>query len=109
MKCTNKTADRFGLAQTVGLSIVLLTLSAILFMIADIALTGSHTDHILNRNAALVKTLGLTHLSLLPSGHMLRHPEFANAGVNLRYTPLVFFSPPDPAELLISSSERQKR
>lgn len=106
MEHTNKTADRFGLAQTVGMPIVLLTLAAILFIITDIALFGSRTDHVLNRNAVLVKTLGLNHLSLLPSGHILRQPEFAKTGIELRYTPLVSFSPPDPAAMMISSPER---
>ena len=109
MKRANKSTDRFGLAHLVGLLIVVLTVSAISFILADMALSGSHTDHVLNQNALLVKALGLTHLSLVPSGHMLRHPEFYNAGVNLRYTPMFSFPPPDPAELLISSPERQKK
>lgn len=106
MKYANKTADRFGLAQMFGFSIVLLALSAILFVLADNTLSGAQDDHIQNRNAILVKALGLTHLSLIPSGRVLRQPEFANAGVNLRYTPWVSFLPPDPAEMLISSPER---
>ena len=109
MKRITKAADQFGHSQILGLSIGLLTVLAVLFVLTDFTLSGSRAVHILNKNKALVKTLGLTHLSLLPSGHMLRQPELANACVNLRYTPMIPFPSPDPAEMLISSPERQTK
>lgn len=109
MKRITKSADRFGQSQFIGFSIVILTVLAIIFVLTDFTLSGSHTDHILNKNAALVGVLGLTHLSVLPSGHVLRQPETANAGVNLRYTPLISFSSPDPAEMFINSPGRLKK
>lgn len=84
----------FGAAAVSALSLIIL-----------LAAQGLSPRPQIQRAASVVGALRLSCLSLSPTGRPLRAPEFAHAGVDLRFSPLLGFSEPGPELLVIAAPD----
>jgi hypothetical protein len=102
MKRKRKPDDRLGFARDLLLVSWLASGTALSLMLLDSSLRPSLREE---PACALVNTLSLSNLSVLPSGRPARHPEALHDAVNLRFSPLLPPVETDPAFLLVSGPE----
>lgn len=90
--------DRLHSARRLLIAVLLLTAACLTTIAVDGRL---RVDVPHAADLALFRTLGLHYPALVPSGRVLRHPEFARAGVDLRYTPAMIQPGADPALFIL--------
>jgi hypothetical protein len=84
----------------------------VLVLVAALTAAGFAAVNFLRRSStcsvqteSLCHNLNLTNLALVPSDRVLRHPETAHAGIDLRYCPVLPPIQTDPATLIITSGK----
>ncbi len=79
-------ADRLGIANTVGIVVLGLALTALILIFLDSSIRSSANQ---DESLQLVHALGLNSLSLVPSGRPLRNPGALNLTIDLRFDPKI--------------------
>ena len=77
-------ADRLGISSTVGILVLVLAITALIFLFLD---SGYRSASDQEEGLQLVRALGLNSLSLAPSGRTLRNPGVIDPSIDLRFDP----------------------
>jgi hypothetical protein len=77
-------ADLLGIANAVGIWVLVFALSAIVFLFLHSSFRSSASQ---NETRQLVRVLSLNSLSLVPSGRPLRNPDAFQRAIDLRFDP----------------------
>jgi hypothetical protein len=84
----------------------------VLILVAALTAAGFGTVDFFRRSAScsmqtesLRSSLNMTNLALVPSGRILRQPDTAHPGIDLRYGPTLPPIQTDPATLIITSGK----
>jgi hypothetical protein len=84
----------------------------VLILVAALTVAGFVAVNFFRRSStcrvqieSLRSSLNLTNLALVPSGRVLRHPDTAHRGIDLRYCPALPPIQTDPAALIIKSEK----
>ena len=77
-------ADRLGISSTVGILVLVLAITALIFLCLD---SGFRSAVDQKECLQLVRALGLNSLSLAPSGRTLRNPGAIDPSIDLRFDP----------------------
>jgi hypothetical protein len=91
-------SDRIGAARRLLITMLLLTAVGAATVAIDSSL---RTDVPHTADISLFHFLGLSYPALVPSGRLLRHPDFARTGVDLRFSPTLPRYGTDPALLIL--------
>jgi len=91
-------ADRIHAARRFLIALLLLTASCLAIIAGDGQLRAERPN---TMDRALFRELGLQYPALIPSGRMLRHPQFSRDGVDLRFSPTLPIFGTEPALLII--------
>ena len=94
--------DRLGLARNLVLLTWLGGAALLSLVFLDSRLWPQDS---LNPARAAVKALGLSNLSLVPAGRILRHPEAIRPCADLRFSPALPRVQPDPEDLVLGRPE----
>ena len=84
MKSDKLTADRLGIANTVGILILVFAITALIFLFLDSSLRSYANQ---DESLQLVRALNLNSLSLVPPGRPLRNPAEFNQMIDVRFDP----------------------
>ena len=79
-------ADRLGISNTVGILVLVLAITALIFVFLD---SGFRSTADQEECLQLVRALGLNSLSLAPSGRPLRNPGAIDPLIDLRFDELI--------------------
>ena len=86
--------------------------AGVLLLVAILTAAGFMTVDFFRRSSAcrvqtesLRSDLNLTSLALVPSGRILRYPDTAQPGIDLRYCPVLPPIQTDPTSLMINSAK----
>jgi len=77
-------ADRLGISHTVGILVLVLAITALIFLFLDSRFRSAADQE---ECLQLVRALGLNSLSLVPSGRPLRNPGAIAPSIDLRFDP----------------------
>ena len=96
-------ADRLGISSTVGILVLVLAITALIFVFLDSGFRSAadHQEECLQ----LVRALGLNSLSLAPSGRPLRNPGAIDPPIDLRFDPKLGRIYLDGAEFVLKVSD----
>jgi hypothetical protein len=91
-------ADRLGISHTVGILVLVLAITALVFLFLDTRFRSAADQE---ECLQLVRALGLNSLSLAPSGRFLRNPGAINPSIDLRFDPKLGRIPIDGADFVL--------
>jgi len=95
-------ADRLGISHTVGILVLVLAITALIFLFLDSRFRSAADQE---ECLQLVHALGLNSLSLAPSGRPLRNPGAIDPSIDLRFDPKLGRLPIDGADFVLKVSD----